>query len=120
MIVILHFQLFPSVTQKVGAFVGSPYRTYSKWEREIVSKTSEAIVQIILQDYQSPPEIEEQWKNITQEFGDLWQFPHVVKTIDGKHVSIEAPANSGFCIIIIKEHLELFFWLYAMPNILLH
>ena len=86
----------------------------------IVSKTSEAIVQIILQDYQSPPETEEQRKNVTQEFGDLWQFPHVVKTIDGKHVSIEAPANSGFCIIIIKEHLELFFWLYAMPNILLH
>ena len=61
----------------------------------IVSETSEAIVQALLQDYMSPPETEEQWKNISQEFGDLWQFPHVVGAIDGKHVVIEAPAKSG-------------------------
>ena len=43
----------------------------------------------------SPPEIEEQWKNITHEFGDLCQFLHVVGAIDGKHVVIEAPDKSG-------------------------
>ena len=61
----------------------------------IVSETSEAIIQVLLRDYMSPPETEEQWKNIAQEFGDLWQFPHVVGAIDGKHVVIEAPAKSG-------------------------
>ena len=25
----------------------------------------------------------------------MWQFPHVIGTIDGKHVVIEAPAKSG-------------------------
>ena len=39
----------------------------------IVSETSEAIVQVLLQDYISPPETEEQWENTTQEFGDLLQ-----------------------------------------------
>ena len=61
----------------------------------IVSETSEAIIQILLQDYMSPPETEEQWKNIAQEFGNLWQFPHVVGAIDRKYVVVEAPANSG-------------------------
>ena len=67
----------------------SPYRTYFEWE------TIEAIIQVLLQDYMSPPETEEHGKHIAQEFGDLWQFPHVVGVIDGKHVEIEAPVKSG-------------------------
>ena len=43
----------------------------------------------------SPPKAEKQWKNIAKEFGDLWQLPHVVGTIDGKDLVIEAPAKSG-------------------------
>ena len=42
----------------------------------IVSETSEAIIQALLQDYMSSPETEEQWKNIAQEFGGnsrTWQ-----------------------------------------------
>ena len=58
-----------------------------------VSETSEAIIQALLQDYMSPPETEKQWKNIAQEFGDLWLFPHVVGAIDGKYVVIEPPAK---------------------------
>ena len=71
------------------------FRMGMKSVSRIVSETSEAISQILLQDYISPLETEEQWKNIAQEFGDLWQFPHVVETIDGKHVVIEAPTKSG-------------------------
>ena len=36
-----------------------------------VSEISKAIVQVLLQDM-SPSETKEQWKNITQEFVDLW------------------------------------------------
>ena len=75
----------------------------------IVSKTSEAIVRVLLQDYILPPETEKQWKNIAQEFGDLWEFPHVVGAIDGKHVLIEVPAKSGTLYKTIKEHLALSF-----------
>ena len=60
----------------------------------IVSDTIEAIFQV-LQSYVSLPETEEQWKNIALEFGDLWEFSHMVGVIDGKHVVIEAPAKSG-------------------------
>ena len=61
----------------------------------IVNETSETIAQVLLQDYVSPPETEEQWKNITQEFGHPEQFPHVVGVIGGKHGLIEAPAESS-------------------------
>ena len=61
----------------------------------IVSETSEVIIQVLFQDYMSPPETEELWKNIAQEFGDLWQFPHVVGAIDGKRVVIEGTDKSG-------------------------
>ena len=75
--------------------LSSLFRMGKKSVSRIVSETSTAIIQVLLQDYMSPPETEEQWKNIAQEFGDLWQFPHVVGAIDGKHVVIEAPAKSG-------------------------
>ena len=75
--------------------------------RSIVSEISEAIVQA-LQDYISSPEAEKQWKNIAQEFGYLWQFSYVIGAIDGTHVVIKVPVKS-VCIIILKEHLVLFF-----------
>ena len=61
----------------------------------IVSETSKAIIQVLLQDYMSPTETEDQWKNIARDFDGLWQFPHVVGAIDGKYVMTEAPAKSG-------------------------
>ena len=36
-----------------------------------MGQTSKAIVQVLLQDYMSPSESKEQWKNIAQEFGDF-------------------------------------------------
>ena len=71
------------------------FRMGEKSVSRIVSETSEAIIQFLLQDYPSPPETEEQWKNIAQEIGDLWRFPHLVGAIDGKHMVIEAPAKSS-------------------------
>ena len=57
------------------------FRMGKKSVSRIVSETSEKIIQVLLQDYMPPPETEEQWKNIPHEFGDVWQFPHVVGAI---------------------------------------
>ena len=35
------------------------------------------------------------WKKIALDFEYLWKFPHCLGAIDGKHVLLQAPANSG-------------------------
>lgn len=45
-----------------------------------------------------PVPTKEQWQKIA-EFWNTWNFPNYIGAIDGKHVQITAPANSGsqFC-----------------------
>ena len=37
----------------------------------------------------------QQWKEIVKQFFDLWNFPHCIGAMDGKHVNIQPPPNSG-------------------------
>ena len=37
----------------------------------------------------------DQWRVISEEFLELWNMPHVVGAIDGKHIKIECPPNTG-------------------------
>ncbi|XP_050305580.1 uncharacterized protein LOC126742819 [Anthonomus grandis grandis] len=42
-----------------------------------------------------PNPTNETWKTVEKDFYELWNFPNCIGAIDGKHVIIEAPANSG-------------------------
>ena len=42
-----------------------------------------------------PQPTEEDWKKKAEEFYSLWQFPTCIGAIDGKHIEIQAPYNSG-------------------------
>ena len=43
----------------------------------------------------SLPDSNEKWLSVAKEVEEKWQFPNCVRTIDGKHVPLINPFNSG-------------------------
>jgi len=41
------------------------------------------------------PETEEEWLVVAKQYQALWNFPHAVGAIDGKHVVLQCPRNSA-------------------------
>ncbi|XP_069582421.1 uncharacterized protein [Ranitomeya imitator] len=60
----------------------------------VIPETCEAIVQS-LRHYMEFPKTADDWKRIGSDFDELWQFPNCGGALDGKHVRITQPANSG-------------------------
>nr|CAI5828490.1 unnamed protein product [Callosobruchus analis]CAI5868535.1 unnamed protein product [Callosobruchus analis] len=50
-----------------------------------------------------PQPTEEIFKTISRKFRSLWDFPNCIGAIDGKHVRIKAPKNSGSTFFNYKE-----------------
>lgn len=71
------------------------FRTgHSSWSN-VVPETCEAIIQEFMAEVIACPTSEEEWKEVAREFESLWQFHHTLGAIDGKHVAIRAPNESG-------------------------
>ncbi len=41
------------------------------------------------------PTTEKEWREVAAGFENKWQFPNCLGAIDGKHIYIQPPANSG-------------------------
>ncbi|XP_030747047.1 protein ALP1-like [Sitophilus oryzae] len=49
----------------------------------------------VLKEYVMIPKTENDWKKIINGFETCWNFPQCIGAIDGKHVLIQCPPNSG-------------------------
>ena len=60
----------------------------------ILWKTCSAIWKALRDIYVRPPSSPDDWREISRGFEDLWNLPHCVGAIDGKHVNMKCPNNS--------------------------
>ena len=61
----------------------------------IVRETCEAIWKALQPVYVRAPSSQQEWNGVSDAFESMWNFPHCVGAIDGKHIVIQAPSNSG-------------------------
>ena len=60
----------------------------------IVKETCSAIWDSLVEKEMSPP-TQERWEEIEKEFNSHWNFPNCISAVNGKHIVITAPFNSG-------------------------
>jgi hypothetical protein len=70
------------------------YRVGVSTVHSTVFETCEAILHFLSGTELKLPTTEK-WSEIAKDFYDLWNFPNVVGCIDGKHILVQQPANSG-------------------------
>ena len=62
---------------------------------QIINETTEAIYCSLKDEYLTMPCSQNEWQKIAEDFENLWNFPHCIGALDGKHIRIECPSLSG-------------------------
>ena len=61
---------------------------------KIVRETCEAIWKVLSPIYLRSPSMEQEWKQISNDFAEIWNLPYCIGAIDWKHIAIECPKKS--------------------------
>ena len=84
------------VTGDAQRTIAASYRISPSSITRILSETCNALwVSLLNLKFIDPPSTEAQWREIAAEFESKWNFLHALGAIDGKHVVMQAPHNSG-------------------------
>ncbi|XP_066590589.1 uncharacterized protein [Prorops nasuta] len=70
------------------------YRIGESTARQVIIETCTAIIKVLGPIYLRPPS-DEEWIKICEGFYSKWNLPNCCGAIDGKHIQIQAPPNSG-------------------------
>lgn len=61
----------------------------------IVREVCTAIHETLSPIYLNHPTREEEWRHISADFESLWDLPHCIGAIDGKHIGVDCPKKTG-------------------------
>lgn len=75
--------------------IGFNYRVGESTVGKIVAECCKVIWDKMGPIYMKMPADESEWKSIADKFERRWNFPHCIGAIDGKHVVMRAPGNTG-------------------------
>ena len=53
---------------------------------KIVSKTCQITYSALKEKYLSYPKCEDYWLHISEQFEEMWNMPHTIGCVDGKHI----------------------------------
>lgn len=70
------------------------FRIGESTARKVIKETCNVIINVLAPIYLQAPK-EKDWIDISKEFWQDWNFPNCCGAVDGKHVQIQAPPNSG-------------------------
>ena len=74
----------------------------------IIEETCPEIWNALVEDYIAPSKSSEDWKKVANTFEENWNFPNCIGALDGKHVVIQAPANTGSLYLNYKKTFSIF------------
>ena len=60
-----------------------------------VPELCQVIIESFMEKYMFLPDSKEKWLSMAKEFEEKWQFANCVGAIDGKHIPLINPFNSG-------------------------
>ncbi|XP_018404196.1 PREDICTED: uncharacterized protein LOC108780842, partial [Cyphomyrmex costatus] len=74
--------------------VALAYRVGESTAHKIIKETCEVLAKVLMPLYMKAPS-EDEWKHISKDFLAEWNLPNCIGAIDGKHITLQAPRNSG-------------------------
>ena len=70
--------------------------------------------------YLKSPKTEVEWKKLTNDFQELWNLPHIIGAIDGKHITMKGLKDLVCCALTTKCSAILSYWQSVMHNTVSH
>ncbi|KAH9627917.1 hypothetical protein HF086_015361 [Spodoptera exigua] len=81
---------------------------------KIIKETCSVIWSVLSAEYLKLPNTEEEWKTVAEAFKTKANFPHCLGALDGKHIRITKPINSGSMFFNYKDYFS--FILFAIVD----
>ncbi|XP_077277800.1 uncharacterized protein LOC143905974 isoform X2 [Temnothorax americanus] len=94
------------VTGNCISSIAFSFRVGQSTVRNIIKEVCYVLSNVLSPLYLTVP-TQEEWKLIVDGFWDRWQMPNCFGAIDGKHIRIKCPPNSGSCYFNYKKYFSI-------------